>query len=359
VQVSEDKTLTETLAEAGYWTTGFHSNPFLSRVFGFNKGFHDFYDDLFLGGITLPPKLRLLVNRVPRLLRIRPYLPGGPLTRKVLAWLDRAQEPFFLWVHYMDAHGPHQPPGSWSYWMKVRAEKLWQKAAQRPEDVTEAERDFMIDAYRKEITSVDAHLARLLRSLSEKDLLDRSIIVLTADHGDEFGEHGRYQHSHQVYDELIHVPLIIKHPGVKSRTIDTPVELVQIFPTIMKLLGQSGPENLDRESLLPLMEMNKADVRDYTMSEAEIVPNYIGCIRRKEWKFIQNERSGKQELYHLLSDPGEKTNVINAHPGVAQEMRQMLMRHRDGESPQENATNLTPADEQLIEERLRDLGYLE
>lgn len=351
-------TLPESLAGTGYQTAGFHSNPFLSRVFGFQKGFQSFYDDLFLGDLNLPQNLRLLLNRMHRLGRVRPYLPANALNRKVLAWLERAQSPFFLWVHYMDAHGPHQSRRGFPYMEKLHAERLWRKGIRRPAEVTLAERELMIDFYKEEIAFLDDQLGRFFDGLSERGFYENTIIVLTADHGDEFYEHGGYTHDRKLYDELINVPLIIKLPTEQPQQVDDLVELIQIFPTILDLLGNRPSPDLQGASLLPLIEGHGNGVHEYIISEAETMPHYVGCIRGKEWKLICNEKTGRNELYHLPSDPGEETNLIDQNPEIAEDLLRKLNKHRQGDSSAESVERLTPEEEELVEQRLRELGYL-
>lgn len=358
VRVGSTPTLTLALAQAGYHTLGFHSNPFLWRVFGFDRGFADFYDDMFLPGARLPVRLRLLLNRVHRLRRLTPYLPAAALNRKVLAGLARAREPFFLWVHYMDTHGPYQSRRGWGLAAKLRAERLWHKAAHRPTAVTPAERDTLWAWYRERVAYVDEQLGLLLGTLAGRGLLERSLLILTADHGDEFSEHGGYTHTHQLYDELIHVPLFFRVPGVAPRRVEEVVELVQIVPTVLDFLGLPEPNPLDGKSLRSTMAGGRDGLRGTALSEAELAPHYIVCLRDREWKLICRPGSGPDELYHLLEDPAEQRNVLAAHPEVAAALRRDLDARRRTGREAARAERLSPEDEQLVEARLRDLGYL-
>jgi arylsulfatase len=183
-------------------------------------------------------------------------------------------------------------------------------------------------------------------------------MVVTADHGDEFGEHGGYTHTHKLYDELIHVPLLVRAPGTPPRRVDEVVELVQVVPTILGEASASAPEGLAGDRL----ELRRAEASSgsdaASLSEAELIPNYIGCLREKAWKFIGEERTGREELYELGADPGERRNVIAAHPRVADRLREKWFERRRGGARAARAQKLSAADEALVEARLRDLGYL-
>jgi len=357
VSVRGTPTLATLLAAAGYHTLGFHSNPFLSRVFGFDRGFAEFYDDLLLDGARLPARWKLLLNRAHRLGRATPFLPAAALNRVVVAGLERAKEPFFLWVHYMDPHGPYAA-GGWGPLGKLRAERLWRKATRRPEEISGPEHDELWAGYRQRIASLDEHLGALFAEFTRRGLWENSLVFVTADHGDEFGEHGGYTHTHKLYDELIHVPLVVRVPGAAPRRVEEVVELVQVVPTVLGEAGASLPEELAGDRL----ELRQAEAPTgsggASLSEAELIPNYIGCLREKNWKLIGEERAGREELYELGADPGERRNVIAAHPQVADRLREKWFERRRGGVRAARAQKLSAADEALVEARLRDLGYL-
>lgn len=124
-------TLAELLKQVGYHTGAFHSNPLLPRLFGYDRGFDTFYDDLFLKDLKLPQRAKLILNRAQRALRIHLYLPAAGINKKALDWLKKAKEPFFLWLHYMDPHGPYQSRRGFQYLNKIRAERPWRKAVKQ------------------------------------------------------------------------------------------------------------------------------------------------------------------------------------------------------------------------------------
>lgn len=230
------ETVASMLAETGYATGGFHSNPYVSRGYGFDDGFDEFFDDLALG----QHRLLALAQRAFDRLRNRHYAPAADINDRSLAWLDTVDEPFFLWNHYMDPHGPYAPPSEYAreyHGAPVstkRAQNLYQRAAVKaPESITPAERQEMLDCYNGEIRYTDAQIGAFLDTMDDRGLLDESLVIITADHGDAFGEHGYYGHPRQLDPELLDVPLLVSSPEMPSTTIECPTSTLDVVPTIL------------------------------------------------------------------------------------------------------------------------------
>ncbi len=207
-------TLAACLRDSGYHTAGFHSNPLLSRLFGFDQGFDYFYDDVFHVKSSWSQNIQLNISRAQRIWRTDPYLSARNLHKRVLAWLTTAPEPFFLWIHYMDAHGPYLA-------RKVlrnvsRDERLWRRSLHHPERINASERERLHGNYCRQIQALDLEMNVLFQALDSR--LERSVVAITADHGEEFGEHGGYTHHQKLFDELTHVPLWLAAPGLTPRT---------------------------------------------------------------------------------------------------------------------------------------------
>src|SRR6266480_2469920 len=290
-------TVPEILARHGYFTAGLNSNAFLSRVFGFDKGFQFFYDDLFLPSRRVPLLVALLNEYLSRAVRVTPYLAAEGLNRRVRALAPRLRIPFFLWLHYMDTHGPYQSKRGFGYAAKVRGERLWRKAVKRPADVSAPERELLIRTYSEEVHYLDTALGDLFAFLHRQGLLENSAVFFTADHGEEFYEHSGYGHSHKLYSELIDVPLIVTHPGCVAKRIDRPVGLVDVVPTMLELGGIAcAPYALDGRNLLETVGSLETNGR-HLVSVADIKRKYHACVSNKRWKLIVDEGTGRRELY--------------------------------------------------------------
>lgn len=225
------------------------------------------------------------------------------LTDRVLRYLARqrglqTRQPFFLWVHYFDVHEPYlKHPGL--------------EFGDRP-----------VDRYDSEIALVDRSVGRLVAALSPVER--PTLFVLTADHGEEFKDHGGSYHGSTLYEEQIRVPLIIGVPGVKPRVVKEPVELVDVMPTMLSLLGLRIPESVRGESLVPELLGRPLAER---MAFSEVHTKKM--VRYKQLKLIHDFRRSTHELYDLSSDPGERQNLIDKRPRDAARLRTLLYRWFD------------------------------
>jgi len=226
-------------------TAGFHSNPFVSRAYGFDQGFDTFDDDLHLGS----NRLLALAQRALDKLRNRHYARASEINERSLNWLDSLDgyQPFFLWNHYMDPHGPYEAPAEYQRRFhgeavpKKETSKLYHRAVKSPEEITETERRRLIDLYDAEIAYTDDQLAAFFDALERRDLLEGTLVLITADHGDAFGEHGYYEHPRYLHDALVHVPLIAAGPGVAPGTIEVPTSTLDVATTVLAAVGRPDP----------------------------------------------------------------------------------------------------------------------
>lgn len=234
-------TVASTLTEEGFATAGFHSNPFVSRAYGFDEGFDHFDDDLHLG----QHKLIALAQRAFDKLRNRHYARAEEINKRSLSWLDSLDDgqPFFLWNHYMDTHGPYEPPDEYATLYANRtvsdrdAQSLYQRAIKAPDSITDDERELLIDLYDAEIRYNDAQIGSFLEALKERELLAESLVIVTADHGDAFGEHGYYEHPRYLHDEITKVPLYVRPPGGSVGEVATPASTLDVVATIEATVG--------------------------------------------------------------------------------------------------------------------------
>lgn len=177
------------------------------------------------------------------------------LSERSLSWLDSVEEPFFLWNHYMDPHGPYAAPAEYQTCLpdeQVQVEDAqevyWRAAATDPESITKEECREMLNCYDEEIQYVDAQVAAFLDRLEERGVLSESLVILTADHGDLFGEDGYYGHPRRLHDGVLRVPMLLIGENVPDVTIESPVSTLDVVPTVPSACGIED-ESLVGESL--------------------------------------------------------------------------------------------------------------
>ena len=274
------------------------------------------------------------------------------------------EKPFFLLVHYMDTHFPYNSP-------KGYEKKFLEETPnnERIEDVLRKIKnprwrnflekylynakttDEVVAKYDGAISYIDENIGRLVKFLERKNIKENTIIVLTADHGESLTEHGVYFSHHCLYDELIHVPLIIYYPDLaKGKRVSGFVQHVDIVPTLLDILGIRENFDFDGKTLVPLIKGEVKRVRFAIFAE-ESVAHRKRAIRTERWKYIcsvegetvsgfetkeilkmSNEvcrlcgfvHAQREELYDLKKDPNETSNIIEKRSEVAQKMRDTL-----------------------------------
>lgn len=205
----------------------------------------------------------------------------------LLSWLRGDKSPKrFGFVHLMDAHIPYDLAGTHG---------------------TERER------FLRELGLVDEALGKIFDTLDAREAWDHTVLIITGDHGEAFGEHNRVTHGGPVYDVLVRVPLFIRLPGHVGRVIDQRVSLLDLGPTILDLYGHETPGLFTGRSLLPLIDRRDAGPRPIAM---ESIEGDRGLVFPDGMKVIVNAREGRVELYDLRVDPGELDNLIDEHPSA-------------------------------------------
>ena len=233
-------TIASRLLKTEYTTGAFHSNPYVSRAYGFDRDFDTFDDDLYLG----QHKLIALAQRALDKLRNRHYARAEEINERALEFVDSTEEPFFLWAHYMDPHGPYSPPREYQevfhdeYVGMKRAQEMYKRAViEYPESITADERREMVNLYDEEIRYADAQFGAFADELDERGILEETLVIVTADHGDAFGKRGYYGHPRELDAELLRVPLAVRGPGVESGEIAAPASLADVVPTVLAAAG--------------------------------------------------------------------------------------------------------------------------
>jgi len=357
-------TLAEVLGRAGYHTVGFADNANISQAFNFQQGFDEYHylaPDFFFAAsepaaqLALYSGLRLVRERfLARYVDVHHYYqPAEVVTAEVRGWLDRSGSaaPFFLFAHYMDPHDP--------YFVHPFNGEGYARVAHPNPPPALAER--LHHLYEGEVAYLDEHLGVLFDDLKRRGLYDRTLLVLTADHGEEFREHGGWWHGTTLYDEQIHVPLIVKPAGTHAlaRVRDELATSLDIAPTIVAAAHAKPPAAMQGH-VLPL-DGGAAPARESTFAEEDLEGNVLQAVRTRAWKLVTanpgNPRGlAPEELYDLPRDPGEHQNVIASTPAEADAMRAALgrsvleAREHGGASEQIGMDPATKA-------RLKALGY--
>jgi arylsulfatase A-like enzyme len=364
-------TLAQVMRSHGYATAAFVSRTGLVDKAGLGRGF-DVAD--YEGGKALD-RVRGEKQRKAEEWQRR----ADHVTEAVLAWLDQPREkPFFVWLHYFDPHAFYDPPAAFR---NAFREGL---VPQPADDLrawwgSVADRGQTVAAYDAEILAVDHHLAKVVDRLEQKDSWDSTLFLLTSDHGESLGEHGHMDHGEWLFDEQIHVPLVMRLPGSipAGKRVPELVRLFDLAPTIINLTGIVGDDverfvtGMDGRSILNLLHgFPAAPRRIFVESEDcpspkradEMAPGMVchpvgveGKLRATydgQWKLIVTPlASGRRyELYDLVADPDESTNLSRAEPERVRTLARAIDRFWQIESPR------APVDEELAEQ-LRALGY--
>lgn len=281
---------------------------------------------------------------------------------------------FLLFVNYFDPHFnylPHRDVGFAPERVgRLDGRQRIQELRQKLSDFSDEELRFLRDLYDEEIRHTDAGIGRLLARLDELGLAEDTLVVLTADHGEEFRDHGWLGHTETLYEELMRVPLVIRMPGAPGvpRVVETPVSLVSLTPTILELLGIEVAEfDFQGPSLAPWVLRRGDPEPDSPVVEVDFVlPGDRRSGKRtlkkgivdEHFKLIRDDESRRIELYDLDADPGERRNLAEERP----ELRDRLLRELDARLERAARAAVPVPERQLAEEEiraLRELGYVD
>jgi len=363
------------LQNEGFTTGGFQCNPFLSQHFNYDQGYDEFEDyqnpmmgiatKIFPRGIEINnPKLR----RVDEVLHItdtikktyqlvkgkpRPYVSAEVITDDTIEWLDSVDDPFFCWTHYMDVHHPCFPPETYREEYDVtditqsEVSEWYSSMVREPESLTEEAIDKLERLYQAAIDYTFDQIERILDYLEDSGCLGNTLVIITSDHGELFGEYGQYGKPERMYDELLRVPLLVANaPEYLSNARDDIVSLLDIPPLIHDALGLDVPD--EYEGRIP----GKDQSREYVMAEHEVEGDVIVGARSENWLYEGDEINGEHRLFDLR-DGFER--VDRNHP-EGQTVREAVLRRLD--ELDVDAKYLQGDVDDGIEDRLEDLGYL-
>jgi arylsulfatase A-like enzyme len=360
-------TLAQRLSEAGYETAAVVTNGNLARAYRFDKGF-DSYIETWRSPTADDPER------------------AAHVTDAAIAWLDarRSERPFFLWVHYVDPHAPYTPPppfdgmfvGDAHYDPSERA-PLSEQPIEDIDGIPARSRlgvhdeiAYYVAQYDAEIRYSDGEIGRLFDRVEAGASGARTAIVLTADHGESLGEHRYYfEHGRLPFDGCVRVPLVVRLPGGHGggRSVKSPVQLVDVLPTVLEIASVAVPGEAEGRSLVPLLAQGQDPERGaFAFTESGYTDSWQRSVRDARWKLVWTPDPSDRAiatgtewaLFDLATDPSETTDVAAAHPDQVERLRSALesWRHRSGVS----TIALVPAPrvDHDTEERLRKLGYV-
>lgn len=345
---ADHATLAERLRAEGYDTAAITEDAYVVAGAGFARGFDVYYE------------LRSDESSSPGF--------GAETFGRAARWLESTDaRPFFLFIHTYQVHAPYDPPEGFA---DLFDEPL-------PRDPVPEPNRAARDAYDGEIRYTDGLVGEFLAALAARGLADETLVVVTSDHGEQFGEHFWTGHGFSTHDEAIRVPLLLRAPGLvpAGRIVEAQVGLVDLVPTLLDLLGLASDDSLQGASFAGLI---RGDDPSHA-APASSRPVFSGAagsesVATSRYKLMRslNEDNPWQRLFDSATDPAEKRDVANLHPDWVAEGRELLSARqiacaqwRDAH-PTRSGEDLRGSDQpgwlinrDEIEQKLRSLGYIE
>jgi len=304
--------ISEPLKQVGIVTAAFHSNPYLCDYLGWNRGWDAFYDSM--------------EEEVSEEI---PYIKGDVINSKVAGWLVSHRgdnRPFFLWLHYMDIHEPYVPERKYIDLVDPSVDlgrddmlRLFTDVLLKRNASDEGTVRLLRKLYDAHVREVDDYVKQFFGTLEEMGFLQDTAVIITSDHGDEFGEHGGLSHDDKLYSELLDTPLIIYDPA-KSRgeVCQKLASNIDISPTIVRLFGLKPVANFQGRPLLPLADYPEkgcfGEAIDQRGQRGGDIEKDSYFYREQDIKLIYRANLDRWEMYDLKEDPAELTNIADKSP---------------------------------------------
>lgn len=355
-------TLIDILKKNKYYTAAFTGGFDYNPDFGLTSRF-DLYDECTRGGDSSYPRQHGPKNQAgpSQYGKLQCSVP------KAVEWLkENSKKKFFLFVQGFDTHCPFSQSGGKRFDKDYKgtvdfSNCLWttEKSLPTQQDgktlypvlsmnkdgnrtvlLTDRDIEHLIALYDESIVDADTKVGQLLDTLKELNLLENTIVIFTSEHGDIFGKHGRFMRGGPLrgtfYDDVLHIPLLIKHPQISPKRIDQLVQQIDIAPTILDFLDINPPTQFVGKSAIPTIQ-NK-DINDYVYAGSIFNPDIISffpktkieAIRNNNWKLIREENASNKsllsdiELYDIKNDVEEKENLATKNPDVVKDLQQKL-----------------------------------
>lgn len=388
-QGGEVVTLAERLREAGYATAGYTDNHFASGSYHYDRGFDTMHDASGKGEAgRLKQFVQSNLDKEGRLFRMiermytradgfwatatgteSEYERAESLNRRALEWIDAHEDDdWFVWLHYMDVHHPYEAPDR--YQRKFVDEPrsvaecrgLSRRATHHPEEMTPSDWDALARLYDAECAYVDDQFEALVDRLRGRSLLDETLFIFTADHGELVGEHGRGGHPPEFWEDVIRVPFVL-HDNERTGTVDGQVRLVDTAPTVVDAVGLTASTEWHGASALALAR-GEVDAREFAFGDVGRKIDYRRSFARRAdgWKLLRHGDDG-EFLFNVTDAPDEDladdrsttasvefealSTALDNHRNRMQELRTNAGAHGVDEM------------DEMVTEHLRDLGYVE
>lgn len=332
----------EILQSKGFKTAAFVGGGQLSRKLGFAKGFDTYWEP---GGD---------VERNTKLLEMKPL---------AFNWLENNySDKFFLFLHTYQVHCPYFPPEEYrkkyASWYKgsLDPEYLCQKSYNEI-GMTADDYRFVRDLYAAEVNYVDDFIGELVSLLKRRNIYDQTILVILSDHGESLGERGFIGHN-QFYSTQLRIPLILRVPGISASRISSPLQSIDVIPTIFDALGLGHPFPFQGKSIQPLLK-DKDDSERYRISEKDM--SY--AVQKGKWKAIFYRKNNDVQLYDMERDPEEWMNVAEYNRNIIEDLSnaygQMQKDAAEVSSKFVRGNATKPELDPELREELKALGYVQ
>ena len=374
-------TMAEIFRQNGYKTGCVQTNPYLEDKYNFDQGFEDYkylYPDT---------KIEVQLKRLYR---------ADKVNAAALDWLENTgkEKPYFLYLHYMSPHCPYLPPSPYDIkfdpgfdrtlpdftlvWRfiygrdRVKITEEYEKIYQ--ERYTEEQiLDHMVALYDGEILYFDSELEKFLGVLRENGRLDNTLVVISSDHGEEFKEHGGLTHGKTVFQEVVHVPLILYFPGrlPAGKTVRQMTRNLDILPTVLDIAGIEVPPHVEGKSLTALwtdeaplnIERSFAHIKFQGVGTAGMGYDEIehASVTTPKWRYISDMKNKKDMLFDRREDPGDLYNVADKHPETVKRLSRELLHYFSRSRDLKKRLDIRDPDsvklDQKEKNKLEALGY--
>lgn len=364
-------TMAERLKAAGYATVGFYAAPALHPVFGVDQGFDEYID---CTSYTAEMQKRLASHQSIDTWEMRDMSHADIANPRVYAavkkWLsEHAQRPFFMFVHLWDVHADYIPPVPYDTMFDPNYDgpvtgRNFATDKSINASMPARDREHLVALYDGEIAWTDMHVGMILDELAAQNLVEKTIVALFSDHGDEHFEHGRKGHRQTLYDEVIRIALIVRYPqrirsGLRIRE---QARIIDILPTVFELAGLPAPAPIVGQSLVPPLAGKPLAHDNLAIAELFSGGRELRAYRRLDQKMIYDERTRLASIFKLVTDPGERTTIDDPNEAVCQALirdaalsLELLENARGAQPPITSGSIQLP---ESVSTPLESLGYL-